>query len=300
MTQQRRPPTKSQRPDYYPSVTEAEKFRRYSQPSRLVDNQHLPFPLSASPVELSELGVGISLYFTTVKWLGVTFLFMALGCSYNMLYNFWVGTAADGSYQNLALGNLGYSVPPTWHSGADTAVAVLFLLSVLGCYRHLLKRIPEIDQHNITCADYSILVDSVPPHATDAKMYLDHFRRYGPIAEVSVAMDNVDLIGLQHRRAHLEEQLRRLEGRIARGMNCCTACEGSEVQSTRHQLEDLEAQIVAAKQRKVYRASAVFVSFEHAADRNVCVEDHKRKHIGHIICGCCCAPGPRYLPLDRM
>ena len=120
---------------------------------------------------------------------------MAAIAGFEMFLNYYGGAFTDVTYNNLSLGNFGTLPPTIYHGILDAGYSAFFILSLVVLYRRLLRLIPEMDSHNLTSADYSIMVSEMPINFTDASAYLEHFQQFGEVAEVSVALDNVQIIG---------------------------------------------------------------------------------------------------------
>jgi predicted RND superfamily exporter protein len=214
-----------------PSIAEAKTFRGYALPRRLRDpNQpsgyrlarpgelvnaqgepSMPYSLLKSKSNaIDEFGIGISLYFKTVKVLFALFVILALICLIPMYENKksnpttedvdflqTLGINVDatpvqliGSVYGATRDSLKYN-----KQGAADIVCVLIVLIFLFVAPWLERRAVErIDVAQQTTQDYSVCVMNPPETVTDTKAYHKHFSRFGEVVLVTIVKNNGALL----------------------------------------------------------------------------------------------------------
>jgi len=90
---------------------------------------------------------------------------------------------------------------------SDSACAVAIFFAVLYRTRRSKAYDQEIDDAFQTAQDYSILVEDPPPDATDPDEWHQYFLQFGPVALVTVALDNGDLVRALADHANTKRQM---------------------------------------------------------------------------------------------
>lgn len=180
-----------------------------------------------TPAEaFDEFGIGISLYFKTLKTLGVVILICALislvaieknrasnptssvdGCSDDDCIQetptFLLGSVYGAEREDLKV---------AYQGASDIAVCcILFIFSIVAAVVEE-KSVVAADAGQQTTSDYTCVIRNPPSDVTDPTAYYDHFKKFGDIVFVTVCLRNGELLqALSHKKV-LEAELTGLRG----------------------------------------------------------------------------------------
>ena len=144
---------------------------------------------------LNEFGIGISLYFKTLKALFIVLLICAVislvSISHNSDFNpddtptTLVGSALGATRQDLVMANQGAS---------DIACCLVIVFFAIGA-RYIEKQSVEaIDVSQQTAQDYSVCITNPPENALQPDEYYSFFSQFGEVVMITVALNNGALI----------------------------------------------------------------------------------------------------------
>mmetsp|Transcript_20765 Transcript_20765/g.29851 ORF Transcript_20765/g.29851 Transcript_20765/m.29851 type:complete len:963 (-) Transcript_20765:164-3052(-) len=191
---------------------------RLAKLGEMVDNYgntaELYDPYCSKSNALNEFGVGVSLYFKTLKALFVVLLtcaFISLVAIYqNRKYNpdqddidagnaMYPNSDADPDPTPIQLVGSVYGAERDDLSfgkqGASDIVCcvIICIFAIIGGYLEQ-REVEAIDVSQQTAQDYSIMVSNPPAHITDPKEYFDFFSKYGEVVFVTIAYTNGSLL----------------------------------------------------------------------------------------------------------
>ncbi|GAQ81334.1 hypothetical protein KFL_000770270 [Klebsormidium nitens] len=278
-----------------PSMVLALKHADASGPHRLVDKEVVKYQLwKTTPLELGSLGVGVGLYFETLRLLGYFLIAMAvLHGTILLLCAAAFKTVEDPSiYQPLTAYTLGamYSDPAVPSSTRvslagtsvskktlllamailDASATVLFLASLV-CIKVWQRHATlEIDDATITLGDFAIQVKRLPTGATDADIRT-HFSQFGEIVDVAIARNDGNLLRMLERQQHDVAQLGRLTALIAKTKGHQGIQEKARLEEKL--LED-EASIAYLLKERPFEVVAAFATFDDEDARFRCISSY--------------------------
>jgi hypothetical protein len=228
-------------PEYQPpSLLDAQAFRLSTLPRRVKDpNQPtgyrlakqgelvdaagdpaVPYDLWSTPSDaLDEFGVGISMYFATLKAFFVLFGIIAF-ISLTAMYgnkpsnNDDCPTVLQGSAEGATLDSLKFKR----QGASDIACLIVLCAAMIVATRFEKAKIESIDEAQQTTQDYSIVINNPPVSITDPKHYYEHFSRFGEIVLITIAKNNGELIGKLAQKQVLQAKLAGLEQVDGRGV----------------------------------------------------------------------------------
>jgi hypothetical protein len=144
---------------------------------------------------LNEFGIGISLYFKTLKALFIVLLICALislvSIGHNSDFNpddtptMLIGSALGATRDALKMSNQGAS---------DIACCIVIVIFAV-IARYIEKESVEaIDVSQQTAQDYSVCITNPPENALTPDEYYNFFAQFGEVVLITVAIDNGELI----------------------------------------------------------------------------------------------------------
>lgn len=144
---------------------------------------------------LNEFGIGISLYFKTLKALFIVLLTCALislvSISHNSNFNpddtptTLIGSTLGATREKLVMANQGAS---------DIACCIVIIVFAV-IARYVEKQSVEaIDVSQQTAQDYSVCITNPPENALKPDEYLNFFSQFGEVVMITVALNNGALI----------------------------------------------------------------------------------------------------------
>eukprot|EP00960_Hanusia_phi_P055290 762930-Hanusia_phi.AAC.8 len=189
-----------------------------------------------SSTDLGQLGTGVGLYFSYLRYMTMVATVMAFICIPSLIGNSW---GKEYSNRNdipqqirTSLGNIGTGwsqqyptlpSPPLCIFGACFAIRLKTLSLILACIDLAItavfigatwflklsqdKNIKLLDDETISAADYTILVENIPTNATDPEEFRAFFSRYGEVADVAIGLNNGRLIDLFQRRGQNDYEI---------------------------------------------------------------------------------------------
>lgn len=203
-------------PDYVkPNRDDAQEFFLSTLPRRIVDptqrtghrlakpgeikdnsgNESYLYPLTTTDDALSEFGIGIGLYFQTVKALCVVLLicsvFSLIALTYNSKFNpddtlFQLeGSVYGATRADLKLNHQGLS---------DIMVCIVICAFTILSHSMEKKIVTKIDISQQTTQDYSVICTNPPLNCLDMDVYYKFFSEFGEVVLLSLATSNGELL----------------------------------------------------------------------------------------------------------
>lgn len=165
-------------------------------------------PWFASQGMLAEFGVGIDLYFYSLRLFNVLFLFAAffglLAIYENEEYNCDnVESRLVGSTYCATKGSL----KADRQGLADILITVTITIGFYQISRMLEKRRDHVDDNSFTTADYSVCITNPDPEIQNPDDYAEHFRQFGDVVLVTIVKNNGDLLKNVARKKVLQAKL---------------------------------------------------------------------------------------------
>jgi hypothetical protein len=248
-------------------------------------------PFTADSKQIAEFGVGISLYFKTLKLLFVVLAIcaaiMSVPIRANKKFN-----PPDGLTKSSLLGStLGATPESLSYAGQGTPdIVITFIFLIIALSSGYLQSyfVGKVDKDNLTTSDYSVQVDNPPYTISDPDEYYRHFSAFGDVVLVTIAMNNGDLISTMAEKKVYEEGIEAQQRykEIADGTmsaykdqhqaGCCTKllqCGGYSATLGYYQnlLKDANARLRSLVQ-KDYRPWRVFITFAKQKDQRECLK----------------------------
>ena len=171
---------------------------RLAKPGEIRDNlgnESYMYPLSVSDDALSEFGIGIGLYFQTVKALCVVLLicacFSLIALTYNSKFNpddtlFQLeGSVYGASRDDLKLNHQGVS-----------DIMICIVICAFSLFSHSMENriVTKIDVAQQTTQDYSVMCTNPPLNCLDMDVYYKFFSTFGEVVLLSLATSNGELL----------------------------------------------------------------------------------------------------------
>lgn len=254
-----------------PTFNKAREYYRSTIPHRLKDDKHDTGYRLARIGELrsgdeiaqeytfwtpdeafNEFGIGISLYFRTIKTLFVVVIVCSLislvaineNAKSNPNENIPAGCATDDNcvqdtpdfLVGSVYGATRDSLKLSKQGAADIAVCVLLTVFSLAASFLEGDAIESADAAQQTIQDYSVVIKNPPQEVTDPQVYYDKYKRFGDIVFVTVARRNGALLRALANKKVLDSEL---TGILA--VKTAAAQPDSKVKFTMNKQEDLTA-----------------------------------------------------------
>jgi hypothetical protein len=248
-------------------------------------------PFTADSKQIAEFGIGISLYFKTLKLLFIALAIcaaiMAVPIRANKKFN-----PPDGLTKSSLLGStLGATADSLSYAGQGTPdIVITFILLIIALCSGYLQSyfIGKVDKDNLTTSDYSVQIDNPPYTISDPDEYYRHFSAFGDVVLVTIAMNNGDLISAMAEKKVYEEGMEAQQRykeiadstmaayKDQNQAGCCTKllqCGGYSATLGYYQdlLKDTNARLRSLVQ-KDYRPWRVFVTFAKQKDQRECLK----------------------------
>ena len=144
---------------------------------------------------LNEFGIGISLYFKTLKVLFIVLLLCAIislvAISHNSDFNpddtptTLIGSTLGATREDLVMSHQGAS---------DIACCVIIVLFALISRSVERRSVEAIDVSQQTAQDYSVCITNPPLNALNPEEYYPFFSQFGEVVMITVALNNGELI----------------------------------------------------------------------------------------------------------
>lgn len=162
----------------------------------------------ADELQMNEFGIGVSLYFKTLKLLFIV-MFLCAFISLVAIQRNTKHTPDDaGDYLiGSAYGATRDDLKFQYQGASDIAVTFILVLLFL-CAGTIQKYSSDaIDEAILTSNDYSVCVVNPPEQYAKADDYYDYFSRFGDVVLITVAKNNGELIRELGLKKSLEERL---------------------------------------------------------------------------------------------
>jgi len=246
-------------------------------------------PLCASTPEIGEFGIGVSLYFGSLKYMFAVLLVCALcqlgSINANKQYN-PPGTPA--SLLGSALGANVFSLEASKQGMADMlSTAVLLLAALLAtCLQGRL--VQQLDKEHLTPSDYSVRVDNPPRNVSNPDEYYRFFSKFGDVVLVTIAYNNGQLVEsmaakkLYHSMVNSQQRYKDIAHELHKGykdqddVGCFETnmqlCGYSPTLGYAQGLLSAETKVLNSLSQKDYRPWRVFVTYAKQAQQRACLQ----------------------------
>jgi hypothetical protein len=187
---------------------------RLAKPGEVKDssgNYSYMYPLSIPDDALSEFGIGVGLYFQTVKLMCVVLLlcacFSLIALTHNDKFNpkdtlFQLqGSVYGATRADLILNHQGVS---------DIMCCLVISFFILFAAYWEASIVTKIDTDQQTTQDYSVECTNPPLNCLDMKVYYDFFSKFGEVVLISIATTNGELLQALGNRKAVEGTLQGL------------------------------------------------------------------------------------------
>jgi hypothetical protein len=265
-------------------------------------------PFSSTQAEFAEFGVGITLYFYSLKLLNGIFLVAAFvsliairaNTKFNCedVRNTLVGSVYCATREDL-----------TWqHQGVSDLFTTLFVLvGFFAAFRLLDKKKEEVDLNSLTTRDYSVVITNPDREISNPDEYRDHFAQFGDVALVTIVLNNGNFVQHVTKKKVLEQELEREKTvrSIAKAggilykedadLGWFTRLYTTSVTGIEKQLEDVK-RAIASDTNKDYSPWRVYITFNKEREQQECLvrTDLTTREIAHAQ-----KNGDGVLPIDK-
>lgn len=286
------------------------------------DEAGQPLPLHGPLKQLGRGGVGVELFFRTIRLsIGVfTLLFLIAipALAQNMR------TPKEESDSLILATTIGWRTnlcggarqcPRMWTQVVPWFLITLIIILFMYHIRYLQRTVAkEVDRRYITAGDYAVEVRDLPEHASSEADLVGFFEQFGKVHMVSVGYACGDFVRLERKWKALD--LRRNDA-LARARTAASAAAANGAYSARstearaaeeRKAAELEAEMVRyeAEMRRVqsealHPTGAAFLIFETEAGRRACLRAHSLEWYEELFEGCGVTRSrPRYLDRYRL
>jgi hypothetical protein len=177
--------------------------------------QHYDFLYSDTQI-MDEFGIGVSIYFRTVKSLFVLFTILALFSFVAVVQNARYYDP-DESSNVLIKGSAFGADRSSLKLDAQVAydIIVTITLTIFAVYTGYKGNAiaEDIDLSQQTTQDYSVAITNPPPHIRDPDKYFEYFKQFGDVVFITYLVNNGDLLAAIREKRVYTEYLHILEGR---------------------------------------------------------------------------------------
>jgi hypothetical protein len=237
------------------------------------------YQFQADSQELDEFGIGIGLYFRTLKQFGVIFLILGLvnilAAYENAKYNpDNTDPLLEGSVYGATFESLKFDRQVT----ADMLIVIFLLIFTIYMTRVEDDLIEQIDEGQQTTQDYAIWVKNPSPTLDSPEEYYNFFSKFGEVCYITIAKNNGDLIDALAERKSCHEKIKDLEDAgitddmltkdWARSL-CISAGFAVGLEQLKSRVNELTT-IIEAKRKQNYAPWRVFVVFNREEDQVYC------------------------------
>ena len=216
-------------PRHFTGENSAGTVMRRAEPGEKEDETELYQPLTTRQHNLIEFGIGIDLYFSTVRMFCAMFLLAGLVSTSNIYYFYSDEYSGEGGSRRWALEGSAVCTDRSWarcanckeeqfrgesgsrfakapgdivlvernncdieleHGMVDWAVWFFFLLFIFAMSKYLRAREIRFDEDKLTASDYSVVIKNPPPDAYDPEEWRDYFAQF---AEKQVTVVTIHL-----------------------------------------------------------------------------------------------------------
>jgi hypothetical protein len=266
------------------------------------DSHGRPLPLHDELKALGRGGVGVELFFRTLRWCGIVLLVStALG----------IASLVDNARSNRGVVEAGIVSTTVGPSGAKDPSQlrnwhvipwfVMFLTWI--CFLYLLRVKQRliaklVDRRYVTSGDYAVEVRNIPPGESSEHQLLQFFEQFGRVAQVQIGYTCSEYVKLWKRWKKFDVERTEMRARLAadEATNHApnSARHSAKVSDIERDMIELEGQMANAQAVALVPTGAAFVIFDTEAGRRACLRAHSRDWWEQIADLCGCGSGPRY------
>ncbi|OMJ80852.1 hypothetical protein SteCoe_18802 [Stentor coeruleus] len=284
-----------------PDIDKAKEFREAHMIRVEVDGElHEASICKTKLSQLGEYGIGLQLYFLSIKQIGIMFLFMSFISIWPMYENYLGNGLPDGvkrqDWDSLTLANqytYDYTLSETQaenqlHSYknskirlliADILYSMIFIFSVISMHMVSREKIQSNSQKNVTAADYAVEVTGFPCENFKPEEVTELFSQFGDIVEVRFAYKYNGILKNYKQRADLLMELRYLERLNLTGANVEYKLATVKKEIKRFDEEIKTRQANMAKSHDELPVIKAFIIFARLSDRLNCLTNYKHASI---------------------
>lgn len=235
----------------------------------------------SSADDLDEFGIGIGIYFRSLKAFACIFiiggLFNILAFRENADYNpDDTPSQLEGSVYGAVRESLKFDAQVT----ADILITLSFLAFTIYMTLTEDNQIAEIDESQQTTQDYSVWIRNPLPTVYDTDTYKRFFEKFGEVVSVTVAKKNGDLIDALAERKALREKIQYMEdagitddvldNEFLRYISIMAGFTRG-LKQMKERIENLTA-LIESKKNEDFEPWRVFVTFNHESDQSYCLD----------------------------
>lgn len=240
--------------------------------------------------ELDEFGIGIGIYFRTLKAFAIVYLLAGFANILAVRANFYEcnpvnddddGEMPSGLMQGTAVNATRDCLNFNGQVVADILVVIIFVIFIIIVNTYEDNIVRQIDNDQQTTQDYSIWVKNPPAEYCDPQDYYEFFAKFGEVCFITVAKNNGDLIDILSERKALQEKLDGLReaGFTIKDQEENRTCVRSigKAMGLVHSMKEAEERIkvineeVEIMAKKDYQPWKVFVTFNKEEDQQYCL-----------------------------
>lgn len=223
-----------------PDVKKAWEYREAHMIRVKVNDKLSQAPICKTKLsQLGEYGIGMELYFLSIKQLGIVFLVIALISIWPMYENYNGEGLSDGdkkqAWDSLTLANqytYDYEMTKTEAENqvvsyknskirlliADLLYTLIFVFFVVGVHLTSKEKIQSNSKKSVTAADYAVEISGFPCEAIKNDEVKDLFSKFGEVIEVYLARKYNGMLGSYKKRADLTIEQKYLERQSSNGI----------------------------------------------------------------------------------
>lgn len=242
-------------------------------------------PWTSSQDMIAEFGIGIDLYFYSLRLFNALFLVAAFISLIAITANEKENTDdTDGRLVGSTYGATVSSLRADEQGLSDILCTLILTVGFAGISTLLERRRQYIDENTYTTSDYSIVITNPDKEVQDPDEYREHFRQFGDVVLVTIVKNNGDLLRdvtnkkVLQNRLNVEKSIKS----IAESNNAEYKDEADlswpynlfkpTVTSLKRELEAVSAKI-DADMNKDYHPWRVYVTFNKEAEAKQCLKE---------------------------
>lgn len=281
-----------------PNLEKAIEFREENMIRVKVNDMLSIAPICKTKLnQLGEYGIGLELYFLSIKQLSLVFLVMALISFWPMYENYIGGGLSDGDknqiWDSLTLANQhAYSYDMTESDAEDQAhsyknskirvfiadllYTLIFVFFIIAAHITSREKIESNIRKNVTAADYAVEISGLPCVPIKNEEVKDLFMQFGNVVEVFLARKYNGVLGNYKQRADLTLELKYLERLKINGFK-----KDRKIKKVQQQIAKFDEKI-KEKQENMSRTHddlpviKGFVVFSKFSERALCIKAFKK------------------------
>lgn len=284
-----------------PDIDKALEFREAHMIRVEVNGELCEAPICKTKLsQLGDYGIGLQLYFLSIKQIGVMFLFMSLISIWPMYENYAGNGLPDGvkrqDWDSLTLANqytYDYTLSQTEaenqiHSFknskirlliADILYTMIFIFSIISMHIVSREKIQSNSQKHVTAADYAVEATGFPCESFKPEEVTELFSQFGDIVEVRLARKYNGILKNYKQRADLLMELRYLERLKLGGTNI-----EQKLIKVRKEIKKFDEEIKTrqanmSKSHDDLPVIKAFIIFARLSDRLNCLTHYKHANI---------------------